>query len=109
MPCGKLAATVFKNAGVTVKPVTLQPDVKSTLTQVELGNVDASVVYMTDVKAAGAKVKGVVIPASDNASTLYPIDTINSSTDKSVAEAFVAYVMSPAGQQVLTSAGFQKP
>ena len=109
VPCGVVAAQVFKNLGITVKPVTLQPDVKSTLTQVELGNVDAGVVYVTDVKAAGAKVKGVVIPASDNASTLYPIDTISSSTDKSVAEAFVAYVLSPAGQQVLTAAGFQKP
>ena len=109
VPCGVVAAEVFKNVGITVKPVTLQPDVKSTLTQVELGNVDAGVVYVTDVKAAGAKVKGVVIPASDNASTLYPIDTISSSTDKSVAEAFVAYVLSPAGQQVLTAAGFQKP
>jgi molybdate transport system substrate-binding protein len=109
VPCGVVAAEVFKNVGITVKPVTLQPDVKSTLTQVELGNVDAGVVYVTDVKAAGAKVKGVVIPASDNASTLYPIDTISSSTDKSVAQAFVAYVLSPAGQQVLTAAGFQKP
>jgi molybdate transport system substrate-binding protein len=109
VPCGVVAAQVFKNVGITVKPVTLQPDVKSTLTQVELGNVDAGVVYVTDVKAAGAKVKGVVIPASDNASTLYPIDTISNSTDKSVAEAFVAYVLSPAGQQVLTAAGFQKP
>jgi molybdate transport system substrate-binding protein len=109
VPCGVVAAEVFKNVGITVKPVTLQPDVKSTLTQVELGNVDAGVVYVTDVKAAGAKVKGVAVPASDNASTLYPIDTISSSTQKSVAEAFVAYVMSPAGQQVLTAAGFQKP
>ena len=109
VPCGVVAAEVFKNASITVKPVTLQPDVKSMLTQVELGNVDAGVVYVTDVKAAGSKVKGVLIPASDNASTLYPIDTINSSTHKSVAESFVAYVMSPAGQQVLTAAGFQKP
>ena len=109
VPCGVVAAEVFKNVGITVKPVTLQPDVKSTLTQVELGNVDAGVVYVTDVKAAGAKVKGVVIPASENASTLYPIATISSSTDKSIAQAFVAYVLSPAGQQVLTAAGFQKP
>jgi molybdate transport system substrate-binding protein len=109
VPCGVVAAEVFKNIGITVKPVTLAPDVKSTLAQVELGNVDAGVVYVTDVKAAGAKVKGIVVPASDNASTLYPIDTISSSAHKSVAEAFVAYVMSPAGQQVLTAAGFQKP
>ena len=109
VPCGVVAAEVFKNAGITVKPVTLQPDVKSVLTQVELGSVDAGVVYMTDVMAAGAKVKGVVIPANVNASTLYPIATINSGKHKSIAEAFVAYVLSPTGQKVLAAAGFQKP
>jgi molybdate transport system substrate-binding protein len=109
VPCGVVAAGVFKNAGITVKPVTLQPDVKSVLTQVETGNVDAGMVYVTDVQAAGSKVKGVTIPASDNASTLYPIATISSSKNKSEAQAFMNYVLSSAGQQVLAAAGFQKP
>ncbi len=109
VPCGVVAAQVFKNANLTVKPVTLQADVKSVLTQVELGNVDAGMVYVTDVMAAGSKVKGVPIPASDNASTLYPIATINHSKNKSQAQAFVAYVLSPAGQKVLKAAGFEKP
>ena len=109
VPCGVVAAEVFKNVGITVKPVTLQPDVKSVLTQVETGNVDAGMVYVTDVMAAGSKVKGVTIPANDNASTLYPIATITSSKEKSIADAFVAYVLSPAGQSVLTAAGFEKP
>jgi molybdate transport system substrate-binding protein len=109
VPCGVVAAEVFKNVGITVKPVTLQADVKSVLSQVELGNVDAGMVYVTDVMAAGTKVKGVAIPANDNASTLYPIATISSSKLKSEAQAFVAYVLSPAGQQVLTAAGFEKP
>jgi len=109
VPCGVVAAEVFKNVGITVKPVTLQPDVKSVLTQVELGNVDAGVVYVTDVKAAGSKVKGMTIPAGQNASTLYPIATISSSKEMSIAQAFVAYVLSPAGQQVLAAAGFEKP
>lgn len=109
VPCGVVAAAVFKNAGITVKPVTLQPDVKSVLTQVELGNVDAGVVYVTDVMAAGSKVKGITIPASENASTLYPIAAISSSKELSIAQAFVAFVLSPAGQQVLAAAGFEKP
>jgi molybdate transport system substrate-binding protein len=109
VPCGVVAAGVFKNAGITVKPVTLQPDVKSVLTQVELGNVDAGVVYVTDVKAAGSKVKGVTIPANLNASTLYPIAPISSSKEMSIAQAFVAYVLSPTGQAVLSAAGFEKP
>ena len=109
VPCGVVAAEVFKNAGITVKPVTLQADVKSVLTQVELGNVDAGMVYVTNVLSAGSKVKGIAIPASDNASTLYPIATISSSKHKSEAQAFINYVLSPAGQQVLAAAGFQKP
>src|SRR6516162_9096105 len=109
VPCGEVAAEVFKNVGITVKPVTLQPDVKSVLTQVELGNVDAGVVYVTDVKAADSKVKGVTIPAGQNASTLYPIATISSSKEMSIAQAFVAYVLSPTGQAVLSAAGFEQP
>ena len=109
VPCGVVAAEVFKNVGITVKPVTLQPDVKSVLTQVETGNVDAGMVYVTDVNAAGSKVKGVTIPASDNASTTYPIATVSKSTNQSIAQAFVAYVLSPEGEQVLKTAGFEQP
>jgi len=109
VPCGATAAKVFTNAKITVKPVTLQPDVKSVLTQVELGNVDAGVVYVTDVNAAGAKVKGIVIPDSVDASTEYPIAPVSKSGNPSLAQAFVAYVMSPAGQAVLTADKFEKP
>ena len=109
VPCGAVAAEVFKNANITVKPVTLEADVDSVVTQVETGNVDAGMVYVTNVLSAGSKVKGITIPASDNASTLYPIATISSSKHKSEAQAFINYVLSPAGQQVLAAAGFQKP
>jgi molybdate transport system substrate-binding protein len=109
VPCGATAAKVFRNAKITVKPVTLQPDVKSVLTQVELGNVDAGVVYVTDVHAAGAKVKGVPIPAGVNASTEYPIATVTKSANQAAAKAFVDYVLSPAGHSVLAAAGFETP
>ena len=109
VPCGVVAAQVFKNAKITVKPVTMQPDVKSVLTQVELGNVDAGVVYVTDVQAAGSKVKGVTIPANVNATTTYPIATLTHSKEQAIAAAFVAYVLSPPGEQVLKAAGFQQP
>ena len=109
VPCGVTAAKVFGNAGIKVNPTTLEPDVKSVLTKVELGDVDAGMVYVTDVMAAGSKVKGVPIPAGVNASTTYPIAAISKSAHKSTAQAFVAYVLSPAGQKVLSAAGFQKP
>lgn len=109
VPCGATAAKVFTNANITVKPVTLEPDVKSVLSKVELGEVDAGVVYVTDVKAAGAKVTGVPIPADFNASTSYPIAALAKSGNADAAAAFVAYVLSPAGESLLTAAGFEQP
>ncbi len=109
VPCGAVATTVLANAKLKVKPKTLEPDVKSTLGKIELKAVDAGLVYVTDVKAAGAKVKGIVIPANVNASTEYPIATLTNAPNAAAAKAFVDYVLSPAGQQVLLAAGFAKP
>jgi molybdate transport system substrate-binding protein len=109
VPCGVAAAKVLVNAKITVKPVTFEPDVKSVLTKVELGEVDAGMVYVTDVQAAGTKVIGVPISAAVNASTSYPIATLTKSSNASTAAEFVAYVLSPAGRNVLTAAGFQQP
>jgi molybdate transport system substrate-binding protein len=109
VPCGAAAEKVFANARVTVKPVTLEPDVKSVLSKVQLGEVDAGVVYVTDVQAAGDKVAGVEIPADVNASTSYPIAALTRSDNAATAAAFVDYVLSPQGAAVLTAAGFQQP
>lgn len=109
VPCGSVAQQVFTNAKITVKPVTLEPDVKSVLTKVQLGEVDAGIVYVTDVKAADAKVKGVEIADDVNASTDYPIAPLTKSGNAAVASTFVELVLSPAGQGVLTAAGFQAP
>ncbi len=109
VPCGATAEKVFDNAKVTVKPVTREPDVKSTLAVVEAKEVDAGVVYVTDVRAAGSKVVGVPIPDSVNASTTYPIAVLTHSTNQALAQAWVDYVLSPAGQKVLSADGFSAP
>jgi molybdate transport system substrate-binding protein len=106
VPCGTVARTVLDNAKITVKPVTLGADVKAVLTAVELGEVDAGVVYKTDVQAAGAKVKGIEIPAGQNASTTYPIATLTKAPNAAAARAFVDYVLSADGVKVLAEAGF---
>jgi molybdate transport system substrate-binding protein len=97
VPCGSVAAEVFKNANIT------------TLSKVELNEVDAGMVYVTDVRAAGSKVKGVVIPDNLNASTEYPIAALTKAPNATGAQAFVDLVLSPAGQSVLSADGFQKP
>ena len=109
VPCGATAEKVFVNAKVVVKPVTREADVKATLTKVELKEVDAGVVYVTDVKSAATKVKGIVIPADINASTEYPIAALTKAPNAAGAQAFVDYVLSASAQQVLTAAGFMAP
>ena len=109
VPCGTVAAQVFKNAKITVTPVTQGADVKSVLTTVELGEVDAGVVYRTDVRAAGTRVKGIEIPADRNASTSYPIAPLADAPNAAGAAAFVDYVLSDDGEKVLAQAGFAAP
>lgn len=109
VPCGALAQKVLDNAHVTAKPITQGLNVKTTLAYVTNGQVDAAIVYVTDVKAAGSAVVGVQIPAADNAKTEYPIGVVTASKHTALATAFERYVESSAGQSVLTAAGFSAP
>lgn len=109
VPCGVAAAAVLASSGATVTPVTLEPDVKAVLSKVRLGEVDAGLVYVTDVLAAGADVEGVVVPADVNATTEYPIATLTASSRPELAAAFVDLVLSPTGADVLAAAGFGRP
>jgi molybdate transport system substrate-binding protein len=109
VPCGAVAVQVFHNAKITVHPKASLADVKSTLAAVESGEVDAGLVYVTDVRAAGDKVEGVAIPGDVNASTTYPIAVLKAARNPTLARAFVAYVLSAAGRRVLTADGFGKP
>jgi len=109
VPCGAVAQQVFENVNITVKPVTQGADVKAVLTTVQLGEVDAGMVYRTDVRAAGTKVRGIEIPADQNASTSYPIAALTEAPNPVGAAAFVDYVLSPDGEKVLEQAGFAAP
>jgi molybdate transport system substrate-binding protein len=109
VPCGSTARKVFTNARITVTPVSNEADVKATLAKITLGEADAGVVYVTDVLAAGDKVKGITIPADLNASTSYPIATLTAAKNPDLATAFVDYVLSVEGATTLTDAGFEKP
>ena len=109
VPCGALAATLFKNADVTVNPVSQEQNVGGVVTKVTLGEADAGIVYATDVKANGSKTTGVTIPANQNAVTDYPIAEIKGAPNASASAAFISYVLGPNGQQVLKNLGFLPP
>ena len=109
VPCGALAQDIFKNAGVTVKPVSEETNVGGVVTKVTLGEADAGIVYVTDVKANEGKAEGVPIPASENDITSYPIVQVKDAPNATAAKAFISYVLGPDGQKVPASFGFLPP
>ena len=106
VPCGTYSTTTFGKAGITVKPVSQEQDVKAVLTKVGLGEADAGIVYVTDVKAAGTQVEGVTIPDSVNTTAEYPIVELKTTQGESAAKAFVDYVVGTQGQKTLERFGF---
>jgi len=106
VPAGKYALQSLASAGVKVTPKSLETDVKSVVSKIELGEADAGIVYVTDVKAAGSTVAGVPIPDSVNVIATYPIVAIKGTPNLDVADTFIAYVLSADGQAMLQSFGF---
>ncbi|WP_183407802.1 molybdate ABC transporter substrate-binding protein [Nocardioides marmoriginsengisoli] len=109
VPCGSAARTVASSAGVTLKPVSEEQSVKDVLAKVAAGEAEAGLVYVTDVKAAGDTVDGIVFPESSSAVNLYPITTVKDSKNADLAAAFVQLVLGSVGQGVLSAAGFARP
>ncbi|QNG38523.1 molybdate ABC transporter substrate-binding protein [Geodermatophilaceae bacterium NBWT11] len=109
VPCGAAAEQVFEAAGVTAQPDTLEEDVRAALTKVELGEVDAALVYASDVQSAGDAVEGITFPEAEDAVNEYPIAALAAAPNPDAAQAFIDLVESDAGQQALTDAGFRSP
>lgn len=109
VPCGRYALQAFSKAGVTVKPASLETDVKAVIGKVSLGEADAGVVYATDVKAGGSKVQGVEIPDAQNVIASYPIALLAEARNGSAAKVFIQFVLSSEGQGILGRYGFLSP
>lgn len=106
VPCGAASAKLFEAAGITPSVDTYEQDVKAVLTKVELGEVDAGLVYVTDVHAAGDAVEGIQV---DTAPVSYPIAALKTSANTGAAAEFIAFVLSHTGQGILGAAGFGAP
>lgn len=106
VPCGAASRTALDAAGVALTPVTFEQDVRAALSKVTLGEVDAALVYQTDVAVAAPDVAGIEFPESANAVNDYLIVALREAPNPATAAAFVEHVGSSDGQAVLASAGF---
>lgn len=110
VPCGAAARDLFVRNKVSITPVTQELDVRNVLGKVLSGDLDAGIVYVTDVKSVGSKVASVAIPASLNVTTTYPIATVGAAANPVAAQRFVDYVRySASAQGILRAYGFAKP
>ena len=86
--------------------VTQETSVSGVIQKVQLGEVDAGYVYVSDAFSAGSKARSIDIPDQFNILADYPIATVKASTNASIAESFVQYVLSADGQAILTKYHF---
>jgi molybdate transport system substrate-binding protein len=109
VPCGSAAEDVFSAAAIEPRPDTLEEDVRAALTKVELGEVDAALVYASDVVSAGDAVEGIDVPGAEDAVNRYPIAVLADAPNAGAAGAFLSLVRSGPAQQALRDAGFRAP
>lgn len=109
VPCGAAAEEIERATGVSLSPVSEEPDVRSTLGKVTTGNADAGLVYATDVAAAREDVQGIAFPEAAQAVNAYPIAVIADAPAADLARAFRELVTGTEGRAALASAGFGRP
>jgi molybdate transport system substrate-binding protein len=108
VPCGAASEKLLSAAGVTVDAASLEQNVTAVLTKVAASEADAGLVYATDV--IGRDDVEVIVP--DGAGEVvnhYPIAALSDAPNSEAAEAFVAFVLSDAGQKILADFGFGAP
>lgn len=109
VPAGRYAKQVLDRAGLKVRPKSKEPDVRATLTKVRLGEADTALVYASDAKAAGKKVRSVPIPDKQNVRANYPIAPVAASDHPAQARKFTSFVTGRSGGATLTHYGFGTP
>lgn len=87
----------------------LAEDVRQALDYVARGEVDAGIVYASDVRATGDRVRTVATaPADSHDPILYPIAVVRAGGRQEAARSFIDAVMSDEGQRILEKYGFER-
>ncbi|WP_226533716.1 molybdate ABC transporter substrate-binding protein [Microbacterium paraoxydans] len=108
VPCGAASATLLSGAGVTVDAASLEQNVTAVLTKVAAAEADAGLVYATDVIGRD-DVEAIVPDGADEIVNRYPIAALSDAPNSEAADAFVAFVLSDAGRDILADFGFGAP
>jgi molybdate transport system substrate-binding protein len=86
-----------------------EPDVAGVVGKVAQGAVDAGFVYITDVKAAGGRLRAIELPAALGPEVVYEIAVVKGTEHPDQARAFVRGLLAGPGRSALDGAGFGRP
>ena len=93
-------------AQVEAKVVSRELNVRQVLGKVSLGEAEAGIVYRTDALSAGSQVRAIPLPSELARRADYPIAVLEGAAQPELARAWVAFVLSAEGQQLLAASGF---
>ena len=108
VPCGRLAGEALAAAAVEVSPATTEPDVRALLAKIEVGELDAGLVYASDVVASDGAVEGFELDPVIPADVDYPVAVVKGASNAAGAEQFIRFVEGP-GRASLMRHGFGAP
>jgi molybdate transport system substrate-binding protein len=103
VPCGSTADAALVGEGVTSKPISLEPKVTSAVAKLIAGEVDAAIIYRTDV-LANKKLRAIEFVNRDAARTTYQIAQIRKNR---WAATFMNFLQSKAVLKQLQNRGFE--
>jgi molybdate transport system substrate-binding protein len=112
VPAGQYATEVFKNLGILEKvqsKFVLGNNVKSVLTTVETGDVDAGIVYITDAKSSDTVTVVAIADRKLHSPIHYSIAAIESSRSLAGSKQFIEFLQSKPAQNIFKKYGFGIP
>ncbi|MGQ0793339.1 MAG: molybdate ABC transporter substrate-binding protein [Deltaproteobacteria bacterium] len=112
-PVGEYAREFLMKVGIweRIEPkLVFSENVRQTLDYVERGEVDAGVVYQSDIAGGGAKaVRSAVVPHLLHSPIIYPIAVVRGAKNPELARKFITLISSRKGRGILKKHGFTPP
>jgi molybdate transport system substrate-binding protein len=112
VPIGSYTRRILRRLGLTIvldKVVSEEPDVKSIVGKLALGEADAGFVYRTDVQAASGRLRAISLPRYAQPAVRYEAAVVRASRRKADARRLVASLTTRRAQTLLRRAGFSPP
>ncbi len=109
VPAGQYAQEVLKKLGIWDKiqsKAVLAKDVRTVLTYVETGNVEAGIVYKTDAVSSDKVKIAATAPEGSHQPILYPAAVLAGSKQEKAAADFLAYLSTPESKAIFEKYGF---